>query len=128
MARTFNIEIFNGTINSNTTYYSAPEYNETLGRADDLILQLIVDSVPSTAVIDAQYQTSNDGGQNANLWKDVTGLKPSISATTANCPAIDMKRSSPADALGAFGRVAVSTSSSGSGFTVRVIACGRVQS
>lgn len=127
MARSFNIEIFNGTINSGVTYYSAPEYNEMLGRADDLVLQLIVDAAPSTATIDAQYQSSNDGGQHTNLWKDVSALKPSASATAANCPCVDMKRSGASDILGAFGRVAVSAST-GTGFSVRVIACGRVES
>lgn len=127
MARSFNVEIFNGTINSGVYYYSAPEYNELLGRADDLVLQLIVDAAPSSATIDAQYQSSNDGGQHTNLWKDVTSVKPSVSATTGNCPGVDMKRSTSSDILGAFGRVAISAST-GTGFTVRVIACGRVES
>lgn len=126
MARLFNVEIFNSAINSGATYFSSPDFNELLGRADFLVLQVIVDSAPSTATITAQYQSSNDNGSNANFWVNNINLAPAVSATTANCPGVDMKRSTSSDALGAFGRVSVSASA-GAGFAVRVIACGHTE-
>lgn len=129
MSRSFNLEIFNGIINkaiSTSFYYSDPKFNELLGSADVLVLQAIVESAPAGETVTVQYQTSNDGSPNTALWSNVSGFtaSPAPSGTT-DVPKSAIARNAASDAMGAFGRVAVSCATN-NGVAVRVIACGRI--
>lgn len=124
MARLFNIEIFNKVINKSTNYYSDVQFNELLGGADSVILQVIVDAVAAADTVTVQHQVSNDGSPTSGLWTN-TSAAPTVSPTSVtDVPKASMARTASTDTMGAFGRVQVSCTTT-NGVAVRVIACGR---
>ena len=124
MARLFNVEIFNKVINKAVTYYSDPQFNELLGRADSVVIQAIVDATPAGETVTVTYQVSNDGSPIAALWTDSSVAPAPAPATSADVPKSAMARSSSTDPMGSFGRVKV-TCTTNNGVAVRVIATGR---
>ncbi|MBI5517092.1 MAG: hypothetical protein HY909_25155 [Deltaproteobacteria bacterium] len=126
MAKAFNVEIYNGVINKNVTYYTDPKWNELLGSADVLVFQAIVESTPAAETVTVQYQTSNDGGPLAALWSDVSGFTVTVSPSSAtDVPKAAFDRNASSDAMGAQGRGTISCTTN-NGVAVRLIACGRI--
>ena len=126
MARGFNIEVFRKVINTGVTYYSDPRYDELLGSADIVVVQAIVDSTPGAATVTASYQASNDGAPNTGIWVSLPNTAAPAPSSVGDVPKAAMARNTNTDALGARGRIAVSTSAQ-NGVAVRVIVCGRMK-
>ncbi len=124
MARLFNVEVFNKVINKSTTYYSDPQFNELLGRADSITLQVIVDSVPAGETVTAVLQVSNDGAPIDAVWTNTSVSVAPAPSGASDVPKSAIGRTSSTDPLGSFGRVKV-TCATNNGNAVRVIACGR---
>lgn len=124
MARLFNVEVFNKVINKSTTYYSDPQYNDLLGRADSVTLQVVVDSVSASDTVTGLLQVSNDGAPIDAVWTSTSVSVGVTPGSASDVPKSNIGRTSSTDPLGAFGRVKVTTSST-NGVAVRIIACGR---
>lgn len=123
MARLFNVEVFNKVINKSISYYSDPQFNELLGRADSITLQVIVDATGGSDTITATLQVSNDGAPIDALWSTTSVAPAAAPASTTDVPKSAVGRTASTDPLGAFARVKV-TCSNFNGTAVRVIACG----
>lgn len=118
MARAYNVEVLNQTVGT-TAAYSGGQYYETLGRADEVAVQVIVDAVSTTLNVTAVLEHSNDGA-NAT-FTTVTGTSTTESSISA---ATSFWLTAPSIKLGAFLRVKVNTSTGTA--SIRVAICGRV--
>lgn len=128
MARLFNLEVFNQTIAGAAedwpVYRSGAESYATLGSADILVAQIIVESVTALpATVTVSYELSNTTEE--ETWIINTGIEKAVEVTTEDeLPAKAYLRVMMSDfVLPAYGRFAVSASVASA--TVRVIVCGR---
>lgn len=132
MARLFNIEVFNQTINGDATtpptYYTSSDFSATLGSADSLLTQVIVEGLTdATGAVTVQYQISNT----MNV-EDFTASAQSITVapggtTGASVPKSGFLAITATADLGAYGRFKI-TYGKGSLATVRIVVCGRSNS
>jgi hypothetical protein len=128
MARLFNIEVFNQTISGDANapiYYSNREQQATLGSADILYAQIIVEGLTDiTGTVTVLYQTSNTS--NEDEWVDTSktvGVTPG-GLTSTSLPKNTILTIDNTTTLGAFGRFKI-TYNKNSMATVRLIVCGR---
>ena len=104
--------------------YSSSNFFELLGRADDLVIQVTVESsTGSPSYLKIYYQISNDGAE--GTFKDCSTLSSITSPVAGNMDIFYPLGSNP---NGAFGRIRVDHSGVAQGTAaIRVIACGRTR-
>jgi hypothetical protein len=123
MPRLFTAQVFNMTLNYTNYVFSDPAYNDQLGQADGLVLEVICDSAPANATIYVETWTSND---NVN-WLQL-GSAGTLAVVYTNAfpqSAVFYATGLTSNLPGAFVRLQVKTTS-GAGDAIRVIASGRV--
>ena len=131
MARLFNVEVFNKTINgavASPPYTTSADFYSLLGSADSLTVQLVVDAVSVDGTeVTATYYVAN--GTEEEMWNVAQkGADPMKVAVTSD---IDLPTKSkllfinPSDDFvnGAFGRFLILSTAPGA--AVRLIVCGR---
>lgn len=120
MSRLFNVEVFNQTTGKDPVY-SSSDFNELLGSADTMLVQIIVDAVTqANTVVSVYYQTNNTTQE--QLW--TSGAATTVTVTTIDdAPEQGVMTLPSTNGAGAFGRFQVTATKSGA--TVRIVACGR---
>lgn len=129
MARLFNVEVFNQTISGDASppvYYSQREQQGTLGGADLIYVQVIIEGITDvTGAFSVTYQISNTA--NEDEWidsgKTLSATPGGLTNTTLPKSYFFLVDNSNGGMLGAFGRFKV-TWSKNSMATIRIIACG----
>ena len=143
MARLFNVEVFNQTINNGTNYYSPEEFAALLGSAEVLSTDVYVNAGTTAGSVEVSYQVSNT--MESYGWSDAQASSGKFTATAFVAPGAGVAKGHvniiPDDSFlsfgggkgtggfqnQAFGRIVVIfVPDSGDGVaTVRVVVCGR---
>jgi len=122
MARLFNVEVFNQTIGKGGAYYTGEEFASTLGSADTIFFQVIIDAttVDSTTVT-VTFQTNNTTQQQS--WADAGSAGYTVATTAAAPKQFKLVVPGSDSAIGAYGRLKITSNQDAA--SVRIIACGR---
>ena len=131
MARLFNVEEFNKTINgavASPPYTSSAEFYSLLGSADSLTVELVVDAVMTDGTtITATYYVAN--GMEEAMWgvakKGGDPMTVSLEAFTDGPPKAKLLFINQGDDFvnGAYGRFVIESTAPGA--AVRLVVCGR---
>jgi hypothetical protein len=116
--RLFNLLVYEGWVPGNVEVFSTAEYNEILGRADDLRFQInVMDGTGATPLLTAKYYQSNNN-------QEFESNNTLHNATIASYPTTVWGGSNSAVTNGGYGKVGL-ISDSGKKLYVRVWAVGR---
>jgi hypothetical protein len=130
MPRLFNVEVFNQTISGDPTnppvYYSNRELQATLGSAEYLSVQVIVEGATVAGAVTTVYQCSNTANEDEwFLTSGVSKIHTITGLSGTNLPqSFFWNLNVLANDNGAFARFRI-TYSSASMVTVKIIVCGR---
>ncbi len=120
MARLFNLKVFDEYIEGTSTYTSSHELNDTLGRADALVVQAdVMNSSGTTPTLTLKYWHSNDG---RSFVTQSTLINAADISSTPYQTIVDTGTGH----LAAFGRLELSLGGTTPAAYVRITVCGRV--
>lgn len=118
--RAFNELVFDGTVRGVLDVYSSSDFNDRLGRADELTYEVEVEEASGTApTITVRHLHSNSGRAFIGLSAFVSG------GSLASLPFRDVK--TVTGPLGGLGQVGVTLGGTSPVARVRIWACGRTR-